>query len=221
VALHAPHRCAFEQEYAEIDEVAAMMPQDVVVPAAPMVGGANVLKPVDEEAAGDEADTLLIGPGPRQQFAGRRQEAHRVAEHVDHAAPLARGHHALGTREAHLDRDLDQRVFAGFRAANRLRLMLVARRGQDEDVRLGVGQRVVERQGPAAIALARGELPARVGPASDRGIKDGSGIDEGRGVPVRVRHPFWVRVRPSLTALTRSFSTIGSEKFVGVRDRSW
>ena len=59
MALHARDRGEIEQVHAEIDEVAEMVPQDVVGPAAPIAGGADVHQPLDEEAAGDVADVLL------------------------------------------------------------------------------------------------------------------------------------------------------------------
>ena len=71
MALHAAHRSAVEQEQAEIDEVAEVVPQDVVGPAAPVAGGADVLEAVDEKASGNLADVLLAGTGPGQQPARR------------------------------------------------------------------------------------------------------------------------------------------------------
>ena len=110
-----------------------------------------------------------------------RRKAHRVAEPVDLAAPLAGRHHALRTGEAHRDRDLDQRVLASLEAADRLRLVLLAGRGQHDHVDRRVRQRLVERQGPSAIAEARGELPGRLGPAADHRVQHGAGIDAGPG----------------------------------------
>ena len=127
VALHAPDRRAVEQEHAEIDEVAEMVPQDVVGPAALIAGGADIDQALDEEPTGDVADFLLAGAGPGEQRLALAAEAHGVAEAVDLAALLAGGDDPLGARQAQRDRDLDQRVLAGLQALDRLLLVLVAR----------------------------------------------------------------------------------------------
>ena len=80
-----------------------------------------------------------------------------MAEPVDHAAALAGRHDALRAGRAHRDRNLDQRVLASLEAAYRLGLVLLARRGENDDVDLGIGEGIVERQRPAAVAKARGE----------------------------------------------------------------
>jgi hypothetical protein len=74
-------------------------------------------------------------------------------------------------------------VLAGLQAADGLLLVLVAGRRQDDDVDFGVGQRLVERQRPPAVAEALGELAGTLGATADDGVEGGVGPLQGLGVP--------------------------------------
>jgi hypothetical protein len=97
VALHAPDRSPVEEVHAQVDEVAEVVPEDVVGPAPLVAGGADVDEALDEEAAGDVPDLLLARPGPREEALALAAKAHRMAQPVDLAAPLAGRDHAPGT----------------------------------------------------------------------------------------------------------------------------
>src|SRR5262249_18433384 len=148
----------------EIDEVAEVMPQDVVDPAALVAGGADIDETLDEEAPGDVTDLLLARAGAREQGGALATEAHGMAEAVDLAAALARRDDALRGLEAHRDRDLDQRVLARTQRLDRLLDMHLAGRGDDHDVHRRVGQRFVERRRRLLVAEALRELGSRLRP---------------------------------------------------------
>ena len=71
IALHAAHGRAVEQIHGEIDEVAEVVPEDVVDPAAPVAGGADVHQPLDEEPPGDVRGSSPRPPRTRARSASR------------------------------------------------------------------------------------------------------------------------------------------------------
>src|SRR3546814_3599681 len=89
-------------------------------------------------------------------------DLHRVAESEGNAPRLGRGDHHLSLLEGHGDRNLQQRVLPG---GDRLQCegrMALARRGNDDDVDLRVGQRLLEVDRPMAVAVALGERARRL-----------------------------------------------------------
>ena len=110
-------------------------------------------------------------------------EAHRVAEAVDAPAALAGGDDALGAGEAHGDRDFDQRVLAGDEARDRLFLVLVAGGCEDDGVDRRIGERLVQRQRPAPVAVARGEIGGGLGAAADQRVQHGAVAQQRLGMP--------------------------------------
>ena len=74
---------------AEIDEVAEMVPENIVGPAPFIAGCTNVHQAPDKEPAGDMANCFLACPDAGQEVGALVLEAHRVAEPVDFPARLA------------------------------------------------------------------------------------------------------------------------------------
>jgi hypothetical protein len=111
-----------------------------------------------------------------------------MADSEDLSAALARRDHALGAREAEGDRDLDQRVLAGFKRLDRLRLVLLARTADDDDVDLGIGEGGFERHRPFAVAEALREFLGRLDAPSDHRVQRGPGGDQRLGMP-HAHHP--------------------------------
>src|SRR3546814_14183872 len=114
-------------------------------------------------------------------------DLHRVAESEGNAPRLGRGDHHLSLLEGHGDRNLQQRVLPG---GDRLQCegrMALARRGNDDDVDLRVGQRLLEADRPMAVAVAPGERARRLRPAADQGVQSHDRKRVGEGTRVYVR----------------------------------
>src|SRR5690349_12105567 len=58
IALHPPDRRILEQKHPKIDEVAEVMPQNVVGPASLISGRAHIDEALDEEAPRNMPDVL-------------------------------------------------------------------------------------------------------------------------------------------------------------------
>ena len=150
-------RRAVEQIEAEIDEMAEMVPEDVVDPAAPVARGADVDQALDEEPAGDVADFLFAGADAGVQRLALPAKAHGVARGRDLAALLAGGDHAFGAASLMATGISISVCLPASRQRDRLRLVLLAGRADDHDFDLGIGQRLSSE---AAICGSRsaGEL---------------------------------------------------------------
>jgi hypothetical protein len=99
-ALDPFRRRAVEREklHREVDEMAEMVPENVVGPGAPVTRGPHVFEPRDEELTGQVAQ-MLVAPGDLlEQRLAFAPEAHRMAEGEHRAGlPSARRASAWGT----------------------------------------------------------------------------------------------------------------------------